>query len=431
MQATARWFITQRPYENLPVLPMLNIRKSMAAVQGVGSERLKLLGVITGGHTVIHWYQQLFPVILPTIAEALGLSNVQVGVISSSRQMANSTLNLPTGATADKFPKWRGRILALSLVVMGLAYFTLGRANLYSVVIVGALLSGLASAMWHPTALGTLSNTFPDRRATALSIHGMGATVLDTVTPLAFGALLAAFYWRTVLQLQIILGVVAALLIWRLLRNSFSGEQAKTAQGGYLKALGVLAKHPTFIGVATANGLMTMGRLIVLAFLPLYLQLELGYSPFILGVYIALLHGMGILSQPVLGPLSDKFGRKAVLAPSLIALGVLYALLDVAAPGIALALVVTAIGLFFYTLTNITTATVMDVAGRQVQASSMGLTGLVTQIFVLPAPIIAGRMSDVYGYGSAFLLAGSFLVLAGLILLPLRLYKGSASTTAA
>ena len=404
---------------------MQKIRTSLDAVRGVGPERLRLLGVITGGHAVIHWYQQLFPVILPTIAQAMGLSNVQVGVVTAVRQMSNSTLNLPAGATADKFPLWRGRILALSLAIMGFAYLSMGSANLYSLVLIGALLSGLASAMWHPTALGTLSNTFPERRATALSIHGMGATVLDTVTPLVFGALLAAFYWRTVLQLQIVLGLISALLLWRLLRNSFSGEQAKTAEGGYLKALGLLARHPTFIGVTFANGLMSMGRLIVLAFLPLYLQLELGYSPFVLGVYVTLLHGMGILSQPILGPLSDKIGRKAVLMPSLVTLGVLYLLLDVVTPGIALALVVTAIGLFFYTLTNITTATVMDVAGRQVQASSMGLTGVLTQVFVLPAPIIAGRLSDIYGYGSAFLLAGGLLIAAGIVLLPLRLYKGS------
>ena len=406
---------------------MINIRKSFDAIKGVGSERLKLLGVITGGHTIIHWYQQLFPVVLPTIAQSLGLSNVQVGVVTSARQMSNSTLNLPVGAVADKFPRWRDRIMALSLLIMGFAYLVLGSADLYIVVLIGALLSGLGSAMWHPTAIGTLSNTFPERRATALSLHGMGATILDTLTPLAFGGLLATFYWRSILQVQIILGLVTGLLLWRLLRGSFSGEQAKSAEGGYLNALFALAKHPTFLGVTVANGLMSMGRLIVLAFLPLYLQIELGYSPFILGVYVSLLHGMGILSQPILGPLSDKIGRKAVLVPSFLSLGILYMLLDVVAPGYALVAVVTIIGLFFYTLTNITTATIMDVASRQVQASSMGLTGILTQLFVLPAPVIAGRLSDIYGYGSAFMLAGALLVIGGLVLLPLQLYKGSGS----
>lgn len=407
---------------------MLKIKESFSSIRRVGADRLKLLGVITAGHSVIHFYQQLFPVILPTVTQALGLSNVQVGIVTSARQMSHSTLNLPVGAVADKFPQWRAHIMGIALVTMGVAYMALGTAEFYFIAIIASLLIGLASALWHPTAIGTLSNTFPDRRATALSLHGMGATILDTVTPLAFGGLLAAFYWRGLLQVQIVLGFVAGLLLWRALRNSFSPEPQKTGNKGYLNALGTLIKHPSFIGMTFSNGLMSMGRLIVLAFLPLYLQLELEYSPFVLGVYITLLHGMGILSQPILGPLSDKIGRKAVLVPSFIALGILYMLLNVAPPGYILAAVVTGIGLFFYTLTNITTATIMDIADKQVQASSMGLTGIITQVFVLPAPIIAGRLSDIYGYGSSFLLAGTFLILAGIVLLPLKLYKGSDST---
>jgi MFS family permease len=59
---------------------------------------------------------------------------------------------------------------------------------------------------------------------------------------------------------------------------------------------------------------------------------------------------MGIVSQPVLGFLSDRYGRKAVLLPSFLTRGFLYLLLTVAAPGIQLGLVITAIGIFFYTL---------------------------------------------------------------------------------
>ncbi len=61
-------------------------------------------------------------------------------------------------------------------------------------------------------------------------------------------------------------------------------------------------------------------------------------------------------------------------------------------------LVIIAIGLFFYTLMNITNVAVMDLAG-----------------FII----------SMYGIGSAFFLAGRFLLLAGLVVAPLRLYRGS------
>ena len=93
--------------------------------------------------------------------------------------------------------------------------------------------------------------------------------------------------------------------------------------------------------------------------------------------------------------------------------------------GWQLSLVVLAIGVFFYTLTNVTTAADLDVSGDKIQATSMGLTSLLTQAVSLPSPIIAGMLADNYGLGSTFLLAAVFMFVGGVIFLPLRLYKGS------
>ena len=174
-----------------------------------------------------------------------------------------------------------------------------------------------------------------------------------------------------------------------------------------------------------ATGFMQMGRIVVITFLPIYLQEHLGYSPFTLGVYIALLHAMGIISQPILGYLSDRLGRKAVLFPSFIALGILFALLRAVAPGVPLAFVVGAIGLFFYTLLNVTFAAAMDVAGSKLQATSYGLSSLMMQLATSPTPIVAGWLIGKYGIGSVFLLAGVLTVVGGVLLLPLRLYRGT------
>jgi MFS family permease len=170
---------------------------------------------------------------------------------------------------------------------------------------------------------------------------------------------------------------------------------------------------------------MQMGRLVVITFLPVYLQERLGYSPFGLGVYIALLHAMGTISQPILGYLSDRLGRKAVLFPSFMVLGILFALLTVVAPGIPLAFVVGAIGLFFYTLLNVTFAAAMDVAGSRLQATSYGLSSLLMQLATSPMPIVAGWLIGRYNIDSAFFLAGALTLLGGLLLLPLKLYRGT------
>jgi predicted MFS family arabinose efflux permease len=269
-----------------------------------------------------------------------------------------------------------------------------------------------------------LSNRFPEHRATALAIHGMGATVGDTLTPLGVGFLLVTFPWEIVLEFQIVPAVLLGFLIWRGLAGLFLDSDSPPSRSAQIREIVDLARNPVFIWVSVATGLLQMGRLVIMTFLPIYLQEHLRYSPFVLGIYIALLHAMGTVSQPVLGFLSDRFGRKAVLFPSYVTLGLLFVLLAAAAPGVQLGLVIIAIGLFFYTLMNIINATVMDVAGSQIQASSYGLTSLVTQVVVFPTPMMAGFLISQYGMDSAFVLSGVLVILGGFVLLPLRLYGG-------
>ena len=386
---------------------------------------MRLLGVLTGGHFFIHWFQQMFPVVLPSIKAGLGLNDVQVGALNSARQFTQGTLDLPLGMVADAMVRHRGLILASALFFMGSAYFLMGIAPAFFWAVLGSGLVGIGTALWHPAASASLSNSFPERRATALAVHGMGATIGDTLTPLGVGLLLVTFRWELVLGFQLLPSLILGYLVWHGLRGFFAGSESHSWRAADLREIFDLAKNPLFLGICAAMALLQMGRLSVITFLPIYLQEDLGYSPFVLGIYIALLHAMGTISQPVMGFLSDRWGRKAVLVPSFLTLGVLFLLLALAAPGIELGLVIGAIGLFFYTLFNIINAAVMDVAGARIQASSYGLTSLVTQIVVFPTPMAAGLLVSAYGMTSAFFLAGVLLILGGFLIMPLGLYRGA------
>jgi predicted MFS family arabinose efflux permease len=395
------------------------------SLRALGKERLWLLGVLTAGHFVIHWFQQFFPVLLPSIKSGLNLNNVEVGALTSAQQVVVGFGQLPLGMVADSMVRHRATILALSLISMGAAYFLLA-APLFIWALLGSGLIGLGTALWHPTAAASLSNRFPERRATALSIHGTGATLSDTLTPLGVGVLLAHFSWQTATQVQLLPGLIFAFLLWRALAGVFSddGSARRRVSTQFHDVIAVI-KNPAFLGLSVATGLLSMARLVILTFLPIYLQEDLHYSSVALGVYIALLHAMGTVSQPVLGLLSDRFGRKAVLLPSCLLLGLFFSLLAIAPPGIPLGLVIVAIGIFFYTLFNIFNAAVMDVASSNVQAATFGLTSLITQLVVIPSPMITGYLIGGLGIKFAFVLAGLFLLLAGLVLAPLQLYRGT------
>jgi hypothetical protein len=50
---------------------------------------------------------------------------------------------------------------------------------------------------------------------------------------------------------------------------------------------------------------------------------------------------------------------------------------------------------------------------------------LITQLVVIPTPMITGYLIGEWGIKFSFVLAGVFLFLAGLVLAPLKLYRGS------
>jgi FSR family fosmidomycin resistance protein-like MFS transporter len=401
------------------------VRAILAPLRGLGRERLVFLSLVTGGHTVIHWFQTMFAVVLPSITQGLGLTEIQTGYLQSARQLTSGTMNLPAGLLADSFARFRAAILASALLFMGLGYFCFSAASGLGGAVVGAALIGLGTAAWHPPAMGALSARFPERRATALSIHGMGATVSDTLTPLGVGALLVVVFWRDFLHAQLLAGIVAAFLVWLGLARQFAQAAARPSGWSLAGDVRSVLVNPAFLAVSLADGLMAMARQVILTFFPLYIQIGLGRGAFELGVYVALLHGMGTVSQPVLGVLADRVGRKAVLVPSFLLLTGFYLLLGRVAPGWPLGLLVLAIGMFFYTLVNITTAAVLDVAGSRTQSSAAGLSTALTQLIVLPAPILAGWLVHRFGYGAGFHLAAGFMAVGAAVMLPVRLYRGA------
>lgn len=385
----------------------------------LGAKRLSVLIILTAGHAVVHWYQQLFSLLIPELKTSLGLSNVQVGTLSTVRQVA-SGMTLPSGFLADSYRGSSNVILALAVLSFGLGYFFIGIAPNYGWTLVAITLIGLGTALWHPAAMGSLSLMFKDRRGMALSVHGAGASIGDSIVPIVIGAILIYVAWDVVAQVNLIPAIIVAAIIWISLRGAFDSDAVRPSFRSYLGSLREVMKNAQFIAVVSSNMLSTSARLAVTAFFPLYVTETLGYSTFTLGIYLALLYVTGLVSQPVMGVVSDRSGRKIVLVSSFALMSLLFALVVVVTNGILLGIVVAALGCFFYGTTNITQSAVMDVAGEGVQASTMGVMNLAAQPFTLATPIITGFLTEAYGLEATFWFAAALQVVSTLILVPVR-----------
>lgn len=398
---------------------MLRASSPWQRAQSLGPKRLSVLVILTAGHAVVHWYQQLFSLLIPEMKTSLGLSNVQVGTLSTVRQVA-SGLTLPSGYLADTYRSSSNVILALAVLSFGLGYFFIGIAPNYAWTLVAITLIGLGTALWHPAAMGSLSLMFRERRGMALSMHGAGASVGDSIVPIIVGAILVYASWEIVAQVHLVPAIVVATIIWVSLRGSFVNANVRPGFRSYIGGLRDALKNAQFVAVVTSNMFTTSARLAVTAFFPLYVTETLGYSTFALGVYLALLYVTGLVSQPVMGIVSDRSGRKVVLVTSFALMSVLFALIAIATNGVLLGLVIAALGCFFYGTVNITQSAVMDVAGEGVQASTMGVMNLVAQPITLATPIVTGFLTEAYGLEATFWFATVLQVISTLILVPVR-----------
>jgi sugar phosphate permease len=384
------------------------------------SNRQNLLGSLIFGHTIIHWYQQLFPVILPGIKDTLDLNDVELGTLSTVREGSSGLLIMPSGFLADSFYKYRPLLLAFALASSGLAYFMVGLAFSYFWILPGIAMIGVASAAWHPASVGSLSARFSDRRGTALAMHGVGASIGDTISPLIIGALLLVVSWQTLMQYHLLPALVLAFILWRSLGSHYKDAAPRPTVKNYMSGIKDMLSQRSVLAIMIAGVFMSMGRLSILTFLPIYLAEDLGYSTLGLGFYFMLLYLMGMVSQPIMGIVSDKFGRKIVLLPAYATLGLLYFLVPVTDNAFELGLVVGAMGMFFYGTSNIATAAVMDLSSSAIQGSTMSVQSVFRHIFTLPAPVIAGVLVTWKGTDAAFIYAGVLLLLGAMVIAAIK-----------
>ena len=140
------------------------------------------------------------------------------------------------------------------------------------------------------------------------------------------------------------------------------------------------------------------------------------------GVYMAGAQVTGIAAQPIMGWLSDRYGRKIVLVPAMTLLGILYISLSFANDGLQLIINVLALGAFVYSLHTIFIAAAMDVARGKAQSTVVSLI-YGASFFGTVSPIIAGFLVDSYGIKSSFIYSGIVALASTLILVALKLPK--------
>jgi len=394
-----------------------------ATTTATASRSFKDVWLISAGHGLTHWYTATFYLLLPLIGKELGLSYTEIGLIMTTQHLVGAISNLPGGMFVDMVGK-KGYLMAASLFWVGFPYALMSLTHNFWMLLVCVTLVGIGGNIWHPAAIPTLALRYPDRKGLVLSFHGMGGNLGEAIAPVVVGALLAWMSWRAVVVVNVVPGIVMAVLILVML-GAFSVSTNRDGPEGaagsldfkkYLLGFAGLLKNRGLVLVSIGAAFRTMTQAGMLTFLPVYLAYELGYSPLVTGICLTLLQVAGFVAGPVAGHLSDKMGRRRIVMSSMVLTGVTIFGMALAGRSVVFILFVALVGFFLYAMRPVLQAWAVECTPRHLAGSGIGLQFGVTAIGASISPLIFGMIADRYDIYTGFLFLAGTIILANFLI---------------
>jgi MFS family permease len=381
-----------------------------------------LLWLVALGHTFTHWCPATFYLLLPFLVKEMGLSYSQAGFLVTIRVAANLLVNIPAGMLVDIIGK-KGLLMALALIATGVPYFLVGVSHNFFWVALFMAFVGVGNYLWHPAAISTLSEKYPDKRGFAIAIHAIGPNIGESLAPLLVGVLLLYLSWRNVLFLNLIPGIVIAFILWKFLfgkLNSRTQSKKGLSAKEYLAGMKKMAQNPSILALVLVAGMRSMTQQGLHTFLPIYLTNDLGLSSAVAGLYLSVTQTAGMIGTPIAGSISDQNGRKRVLTAGLFSTSVVLVILAyfqltwLFITGLAF------LGFFLYAVRPVIWAWVLDLSPKELGGSAVSFFSGSQSLLSSLSPVICGFIADRWGILAAFYFLAGTVFVANLIVLTIH-----------
>jgi cyanate permease len=323
------------------------------------------------------------------------------------------------GGLGDRFgPRWTVGVAVLIIAVAGAL-----RAAVDSVfsLTVCMFTMGAGIAIFGPNLPKALSMWFPKNEmamANGISMAGMGVggaigmgIAASVMSPL-FGGWRPSMVWVGGFML-------AAGVLWMLIFRD------KTADAGPAVSRNIATNFKTVLKIkdvwllAIFYGLNMVGIMTVVSLLPISLA-ERGVEKS--GELVAIMMGVAVVFNIVGGILSDKTGKRK---PFLILCAVILAVCIVCfatTTGIGLIIALACAGAAMGTIAPIimVVPVEMERVGPALTATAMGFIFMLGNTGGFIGPVAGGKLMDAYGLVTGYMVIGAALILASLVILPLK-----------
>jgi FSR family fosmidomycin resistance protein-like MFS transporter len=271
----------------------------------------RAMSLLSSGHLATDFANGALPALLPFFKDRFSLSYTLVAVLMLSSHVSSSLLQPLFGLWSDR----RGAIwlLPAGVALAGSGIALGAAAPTYTLVVGCVLVSGIGVAAFHPEGSKFAAYTSGGKRASGMSYFSIGGNVGYALGPIVATPLVLWLGLRGGLLLALpSLAIAAAILAATPYLRSFApGREAQSAAGGRDRP-GAMA---LLLGVIAFRSVAWFG---LVTFVPLW-EVSLGHSKAEGNRLLALMLVAGGAGTLLMGPLADRFGRRPVLAASVVA----------------------------------------------------------------------------------------------------------------
>lgn len=334
-----------------------------------GRSRFWTLGITSIAFFMVMLDALVVVTALPAIHRELGADLATLEWTVNSFTLAFAAGIMTAAALGDRYGRRR-------IFTIGLALFTLSSAACAlapgaTALVVARSFQGLGAAMVMPLSLTILVGAFPpDRRGTIVGIWGALGGLAVASGPVIGGAVTQGLDWHWIFWVNVPIGAVAVALsrarlpethgpatrldlvavllvaagasgiVWGLIRAGQVGWGVTEVVAALLAGLALIAVFARWearasepmlpirlfgsraFSAAIATSFLMSGAIFAAAFLiAQYFQIGLGYSPLESGLRVLPWTATPLLVAPLGGALSDRAGRRPVLAIGLLLQG--------------------------------------------------------------------------------------------------------------
>jgi FSR family fosmidomycin resistance protein-like MFS transporter len=376
----------------------------LSAAPKKGVDR-RAMGVLSSGHLFTDLNQGAVAALLPFLISERGLSLAAAGALVFAATVSSSLVQPLFGIFSDRNPI--PALMPLGVLLGGFGMALVGVAPSYPLIFASVVVSGVGVAAFHPEAARFANYVSGARRARGMSFFSVGGNAGFALGPLVATPLVLAFGLPGTLFLALPAALMAGVMVAetpRMLLLAPEPAGAKTQEREAAEER--WGPFAVMVAVVAVRSFVYFG---LVAFVAAYYERVHGASATLGNVALTVMLAAGAVGTLLMGPLADRFGRKAVLAWSMLALAPLVLGFTLAGPYAGMAL------LALVGAATVGTFGVTVVMGQEYLPGRIGLAAGVTMGLSIGlggagAPLL-GLLADVGGLRTTMLAIAALPVL--------------------